>query len=72
MVETAVWRGLQTLRCKLAAVFLAVFGLIQIGLCAAVLVSRERDLREQFDARLLDRAWIGAKRRRPMVSGAGG
>ncbi|MHC4065340.1 MAG: HAMP domain-containing sensor histidine kinase [Planctomycetota bacterium] len=55
-----MWRGLQTLRCKLAAVFLAVFGLIQIGLYAAVLVSRERDLREQFDARLLDRAWIVA------------
>lgn len=51
-----MWRHFQTLRFKLAALYLVVFGAILAGLCIAVLTIRENDLRRDFDARLRDRA----------------
>jgi two-component system OmpR family sensor kinase len=53
-----VWPGSRTLRFRMAGLFLAVFGIIQTLVCAVIFVSRERDLREEFDARLLDRAEV--------------
>jgi signal transduction histidine kinase len=46
----------RTLRFYLAFLYAIVFGIIQVGLCLVVLNVRERYLREDFDARLVDRA----------------
>jgi len=53
-----MWSNFRTLRFRLATVFLAVFGVILTIVCLSVLVARERDLWEQFDDRLKDRAAI--------------
>jgi hypothetical protein len=47
---------LRTLRFKLAALNLAVFGMILAALGVTVLTVREDYLREDFDERLIDRA----------------
>lgn len=46
----------RTLRFKLAALNLVIFGIILSGLSVAALAVRERYLREDFDERLVDRA----------------
>lgn len=46
----------RTLRFKLAALYLAVFGVIQTALCVGILVSRERHLWRDFDRALMERA----------------
>jgi signal transduction histidine kinase len=51
-----LWRHIQTLRFRLAILFLIVFGLIITGLSAVILSVRERHLRLDFDDRLQDRA----------------
>ena len=51
-----MWGHFQTLRFRLAALYLVVFGLILTVLCVVVLAAREKDLRASFDERLTDRA----------------
>jgi two-component system OmpR family sensor kinase len=51
-----LWQHFQTLRFRLALLFLIVFGLIITGLSVVILSLRERDLRCDFDDRLQDRA----------------
>jgi len=49
---------MDSLRFRLTALYAAVFGTLLTGVGTVVLVIHERDLREQFDARLKDRAAI--------------
>ncbi|MFH1420058.1 MAG: ATP-binding protein [Planctomycetota bacterium] len=51
-----MWRHFQTLRFKLAALYLVVFGAILTALCVVILTVREENLRQNFDERLQDRA----------------
>ncbi len=53
-----MWHHIGTLRFKLTVLNLAVFGLLLVLLNATILIVRERDLREQFDTRLRDRAEV--------------
>src|SRR4029453_18674022 len=46
----------RTLRFKLAALYLTVFGVIQTALCVGILVSREQYLWRDFDRALVGRA----------------
>ena len=46
----------RTLRFHLALLYVIVFGIIQVGLCLVILHVRARDLSEDFDRRLRDRA----------------
>ncbi len=47
---------MDSLRFRLTALYASVFGILLTGVGAVVLIIHERDLREQFDARLKDRA----------------
>lgn len=51
-----MWRHFQTLRFKLAALYLVVFGVILAALCMIILTLREAGLRADFDDRLRVRA----------------
>jgi len=51
-----MWRHFQTLRFKLALLYLLVFGAILTGLCLVILTVGETDLRKDFDERLRSRA----------------
>lgn len=53
-----VRRRFWTVRVKLAALFFAVFALILSAVCGAILLTRQRELRAQFDERLTDRAAV--------------
>ncbi|MGD2110949.1 MAG: HAMP domain-containing protein, partial [Phycisphaerae bacterium] len=53
-----MWQFFGTLRFKLSVLNLAVFGLLLVLLNATILIVREQELRQQFDARLRDRAEI--------------
>lgn len=46
----------RTLRFKLAALYLTVFGVIQTALCVAILIIRENSLYRDFDLGLVERA----------------
>jgi signal transduction histidine kinase len=50
-----------TLRTRLALLYLGVFGLIQVGLGAAILLSREITVRREFDEYLAERAGLLAE-----------
>ncbi len=49
-------RHVGTLRFRLTALYVAVFGVLLVALFTTILLARESELREQFDARLVDRA----------------
>ncbi len=50
------WQQLQTLRAKITLLYLIVFGVIFAILSVVVITVRDRQLREDFDERLADRA----------------
>lgn len=56
MMPSRFLYSFRTLRFQLALLYATVFGIIQVGLCLVILNVRERDLRVEFDQRLLDRA----------------
>jgi signal transduction histidine kinase len=53
-----MWQHFRTLRFRLAALYLLVFGIILTILCVVILQFREHYLRTDFDERLIDRAGI--------------
>jgi heavy metal sensor kinase len=51
-----IWQQVQTLRAKITLLYVAVFGAILAVLSLTVITVRDRQLREDFDERLADRA----------------
>lgn len=53
-----MFQHLRTLRFRLAALYLVVFGVIQVAVCAVILHAFASHVRQDFDERLIDRAEI--------------